>query len=90
MLPSPFLAHATCVLPVDTNQLSINVFHLAIAVQFASQVGNVKNWSTTTYNNLLDDVSKEAVAWLNFTENNVVLLQIPVVGDWRVSATITA
>ena len=75
---------------MDMSQLSINVFHLAMAIHSALQVGNVKNWSTTTFNNLLDDVSVEAVAWLNLTENNVVLPQLLGVRDWRVSATIIA
>ena len=54
------------------NQLSINVFHVAVAILFAFQIGNYEPQSTFAFNNLLADMSIEAVAWLNLAEHNVV------------------
>ena len=59
-------------LPLHMNQLSINLFHLAMAIQIALQIGNVETWSTTMFNNLLDDVSIEVVTWLNLAKHHVV------------------
>ena len=54
------------------NQLSINVFHVAVAIHEALQIGNEETWSTTIFNNLLDDVSIEVVTWLNLAKHHVV------------------